>query len=85
MELLIVGAAEGRSTGTNNDKHSYTDVWRTVVLSDQQKIISAPHCILYRGRNRTYVPMMTYLQLGFFKLEMSLIAETELLIFHRQE
>lgn len=36
---LTVGAAEGRSTGTNYDKHSYTDAWRTVVLSDQQNII----------------------------------------------
>jgi len=82
---LIVGVAEGRGTGTNHNWHSYTDAWRTVVLSNQQKIIPPPHLILYSGRNRTYVPMMMYLQLGFFKLGTSLTAEIELLLFHMQE
>lgn len=52
---MIVGAAEGRSTGTNYDKHSYTDAWRTAVLSDQQKIILPPYLIFYRWRKRSYI------------------------------
>lgn len=50
-----------------------------------RKLFSLPISFSTEGERELTLLMMISLQLGFFKLQMSLITETELLIFHRHE